>query len=278
MAEIEEKDGMEVVKDGVPRPVRVVFPVLVSFSGEAFEIQEFTANLSLGGIFLPTERQIPVGTRGSLTFQISRWEPPFTIEAEVVRSSAPEEAGGKQLPGVGIKFGSLEPTHRRRLARLVEGICDGSVSEAIRRTVREGDITLGQELRKRTTDQKVMFAQSAHGLEIDALIRDGNPVVIQRLLRNQHLTIANVRSILKDTSLTAQVLAVLNNLPRFMAHEEIRGLYCAHPGLPVEKALAILPQLSRKTLESLVSRSDLRPPLLAQIRHLLRAPAVPGRG
>ena len=41
------------------RPVRVVFPIRVSFSGDTFLIKEFTANLSVGGIFLLTARMFP---------------------------------------------------------------------------------------------------------------------------------------------------------------------------------------------------------------------------
>ena len=47
-------------------------------------VDEFTANLSVGGIFLPTEHALPERARGTLTFRISQWEQPFTVEAEVV--------------------------------------------------------------------------------------------------------------------------------------------------------------------------------------------------
>jgi hypothetical protein len=80
----------------IPRPVRVVFPVQVRFEGEEFSIDEFTANLSVGGLFLPTERMIPPRTRGTLTFRISQWEKPFTVEAEVVRTAPP--GGGPVSP------------------------------------------------------------------------------------------------------------------------------------------------------------------------------------
>ena len=53
---------------GIPRPVRVVFPVEVCFAGETFQINEFTANLSVGGIFQPTDRLVPSRTQGTLTF------------------------------------------------------------------------------------------------------------------------------------------------------------------------------------------------------------------
>ena len=64
---------MGMIEQGkVPRAIRVVFPVKVDFSGERFEIQEFTENLSVGGLFLPTDRHVEPRTPGSLTFRISR--------------------------------------------------------------------------------------------------------------------------------------------------------------------------------------------------------------
>ena len=80
-----------------------------------------------------------------------------------------------QPVGVGIRFLDLAPADLKRLGRLVDGIRDGSVTQAIRRSIEEGKTDLLQELRRRPIDQKVIFALTAGAEEIDALIRDGVP-------------------------------------------------------------------------------------------------------
>ena len=130
----------------IPRPVRLAFPLQASFAGHRFEIDEFTADLSEGGIFLPTERIITPLTRGTLTFRSSTWEQPFTVQAEVVwNSPTPTET---HPAGIGLQFVDLAERDKLRLRRLVDGIQDGSVVEALRRRIRAGQ-SLHQELRGR---------------------------------------------------------------------------------------------------------------------------------
>ena len=90
------------------RPVRVRFPVDVGFCGAQFQLREFTANLSVGGAFLPTDWEIPVGSVGKLTFRISQWEAPFTVEAQVVRCFRKDEEAHGYPSGVGIQFVDLD--------------------------------------------------------------------------------------------------------------------------------------------------------------------------
>ena len=135
------------------RPVRVSVPVRVTFSGNAFLIKEFTANLSVGGIFLQTDNVVETGVEGQLTFRGSQWERPFTIRAVVVRV-VPPDSGSKLTPGLGLQFLDIDDASHKSLQRLVDGIQDGSVVEAIRRSIREGTSrNLLEEIRRRPIDQ-----------------------------------------------------------------------------------------------------------------------------
>ena len=58
---VETKKGM------VDRPVRVDFPVLVSFSSDTYTAREFTLNLSEGGMFIPTEK---ISADSSVSFPV----------------------------------------------------------------------------------------------------------------------------------------------------------------------------------------------------------------
>jgi uncharacterized protein (TIGR02266 family) len=250
----------------VDRSVRVAFPIQVSFAGESLRIKEFTGNLSVGGLFLPTERSIPVGTRGTLTFRMSHWDDPFTVHAEVAWIA--DQPTDEQPVGIGMKFVDLEENHRKRLWRLMEGIQDGSVVESIRRSIREEGKNLHQVLRQRPTDQKVIFATCAQHEEISALIRDGNPSAVLRLLENPRLTKEKLKMILRDQRMPTKVLLAMKKVQRLMAEEEIRVLFCLHLRAPLQDVLNLLPGLSGKSLNALATNATLRQQIRTRAKQL----------
>jgi uncharacterized protein (TIGR02266 family) len=239
----------------------VAFPVKVCFEGEAFQIREFTANLSVGGIFLPTDRPVPPRTQGTLTFKISQWEEPFTVKAEVVRTAPPGGGPDEHPGGLGIMFIDLTRKDKARLQRLVDGIRDGSIAQSIRRSIRESSGLLLQELRKRPADHKVIFAIAARGVEIEALIRDGNPTAVLRLLDNPRLSLANLRQILRDPRSSVKILDEIKGNQRWMADEEVRALFCTHPNAGLQDALKLLPRLPVNRLSAMGRNASLRPPI-----------------
>ncbi len=234
----------QTIPKATPRPIRVSIPARVEFEGERFTISEFTANVSEGGIFLLTEHMVPPGTRGRLTFRISQWEQPFTVEAEVVRVVPPERDDQELQPGLGIRFMELDEPDRLRIERLIEGVCSGSVIETIRRSILEAGRTLEVELRQRPTDQKLMLAIGATGKEIEALIRDGQPAVMQRLLDNPRLQVVHVRKVIADPRMPVRVLLDIQRQQRWFRDEEIRTSFCRHPKAPFENVRTVMPTLS----------------------------------
>ncbi|MDH3224535.1 MAG: PilZ domain-containing protein [Gemmatimonadota bacterium] len=251
------------------RPVRVRFPAEVEFSGERFKVQEFTANLSIGGIFLPTEYAIPPGTHGTLTFRISQWDNPFTLEAQVVHIFPPGNETYDQRPGVGIQFLNMTKTDQERLQRLVEGVVDGSIAEAIRRAIREEGTDMERELRKRPTDQKMILAFQARAEEIDAVIRDGNPVVILRLMENPRLKIPHIRSIARNTRMTPTIMLAVRKNDEWMKDEETKYLFCKHPRSPIQEVQTVIPTLPRHRLQKLVQDPNLQPLVRKKIEAIL---------
>ena len=269
---------METNRDNFgPRSVRVAIPVLASFSNEAYTVRDFTLNLSEGGIFLPTEKICPIGTTGQLKFRLSQFDKPFTLQARVVRVVAAGEETHGQRPGLGLQFDSLEAIDLQRLKRLVDGVHDGSVVESIRRALREGGGTLDQELRSRPIDQKMMLAINANGQEISALIRDGNPSVLIRLLDCPRLTSASVASMLKNKSLPTRVLSEIRKARRWLAAEESRWLFCVHPNAAQPDALAELRLLSRARQRRIAQDASVRAAIRSKAADLSRASAATRR-
>jgi len=260
-----------------PRSVRVAIPVLASFSSAAYAVREFTLNLSEGGIFLPTEKICPMGTTGELRFRLSQFDKPFALKAQVVRVVAPGEETHGQRPGLGLRFDSPRPEDLEQLKRLVDGVHDGSVVEAIRRALREGGSNLDQELRARPIDQKMMLAINANSQEISALIRDGNPSVLIRLLDCPRLGSADVIIMLRNKSLPTRVLTAIRKARRWLAAEESRWLFCIHPNAAQPDALAELRLLSRERQRRVSQDASVRAAIRAKAADLSRAVAIPRR-
>ncbi len=257
-------------REHMDRAVRVVFPVRVEFAGATFKIREFTSNLSLTGAFIPTAHAPEPGSRGRLIFRYSRWEEPFTVEAEVVRVVTGDAAGPDQPAGIGLRFINMDKSALERLQRLVAGLQEGSVTEAIRRTVRDGARPLLEELRRRPADQKVIFAMAAQGPEIDDVIREGNPAAVSRLLDNPRLGSSHLRLIVKDTRTPVRILLLILRNTAWLADEETRYLLCRHPLIPVPHALRLLGTLSTSRVKDLSNLATLRQAIRVSARQLLR--------
>jgi len=256
---------------GEERAVRVVFPVRVEFAGESFCISEFTANLSVGGLFLPTEVVVPPLVLGSLTFQISQWETPFTVRAQVVRVAPPGGAPTNHPRGLAVQFVDLTPRDHRRIERVLEGIHDGSVVQAIRKAQREEGRELQAVLRGRPTDHKIVFAATASGTEIEALIRDGNQTVVKRLLDNPRLAARHVRLMLRDGRTSPVALLTIARQGTWFEDEECRELFCQHPRADLQEVMKLMSRLARNRLVLMSRDSALRPQVRARAKQMVAA-------
>jgi uncharacterized protein (TIGR02266 family) len=251
------------------RTVRVVVPVLASFATASFTIREFTLNLSEGGVFLPTEETCPPGTRGSLKFLSGQFDEGFTLRAEVVHVIEPDtEVEGQ--PGMGLRFLDVSPADLDRLRELVEGVRDGSVVEAIRRSIREGRRTLLEELRRRPIEQKMMLALNARTEEILAIIRDGNPAVIERAFQNPRFANKHAIAMLRDPRSSTRLLRLANRNRAWMSDNDIRWHFCNHPKAVVDEVVARLDNLPIARLRQLAEDRRIRPLIRTKARELAK--------
>jgi len=242
----------------VERSTRVQVPVLVSFESESFTVRDFTLDLSAGGILLATDRVCPCGTVGTMKFRSSQFEEPFTIQGRVVRVASEEELTAGKSPGLGIAFIDLTDELKQRLDDLVGGVRAGSVVEAIRKSVREGERTLDQILRNRPADQKMMLATVASTEEIRALIRDANPTVMIRLLNSPRLSPPDVIQMLRNRNLTTRVLSAICRYQASRSNDEARYLFVTHPNAMFSEVVAEMKKLNRNKLLQLSREPDVR--------------------
>jgi len=94
--------------------------LVVEYEGAADMYRDYTQNLSTGGVFIHTERDLAVGDRVSLKLSFPRLLAPLSIEGEVrwVRSVADSDNG------VGIEFVNFDDKVRAELELILQHIRD----------------------------------------------------------------------------------------------------------------------------------------------------------
>jgi len=95
------------------------FPLIlaVDYPGAASTVRDYTENLSAGGLFIRTDRDLREGQRLPLHVGFPGLLEPFEVEVEVVRR---REAGPAGPAGVAVKIPLDRIDDRHKLARLAE--------------------------------------------------------------------------------------------------------------------------------------------------------------
>ncbi len=86
---------------------RVNCRVMVEYECVKDFLVDYCANMSVGGMFIQTERPLEPGTRFKLRFKIPEHEELIETTGEV-RWAVGAEASGKMTPGMGIRFDHLD--------------------------------------------------------------------------------------------------------------------------------------------------------------------------
>ena len=90
---------------------RLPIRMLVEYESSEDFLIDYTANMSIGGMFIQTSNPLEVGTRFRLRFRIPGREEPVDTVGEVCWVLTTEEAGCMQ-PGMGVRFEELAGTDR----------------------------------------------------------------------------------------------------------------------------------------------------------------------
>lgn len=85
---------------------RLPIRILVEYESSEDFLIDYTANMSIGGMFIQTAEPLAVGTKFRLRFRIPGKDEPVDTEGEVCWVLRAEEAGPMQ-PGMGIRFFEL---------------------------------------------------------------------------------------------------------------------------------------------------------------------------
>jgi len=101
------------------RDPRVPLVLRVDYPGQEQTLRDTTENLSAGGLFLRTDRELSVGDRLPLQISFPGLLAPVTVEVEVVRRRNPGETGPA---GVAVRVPPDRPEERSVLSRLTETV------------------------------------------------------------------------------------------------------------------------------------------------------------
>lgn len=97
------------------RTLRVPYVVEVSMASDNNFWTGFTENLSEGGVFLATPREVPLGTHVQFELRLPT-SGPWQVRGEVRWVRAANAVAPGSAPGVGVRFVDLDPVLESEIA------------------------------------------------------------------------------------------------------------------------------------------------------------------
>lgn len=105
---------------------RLPLRVMVEYESLEDFLIDYTANVSVGGMFIRTETPLEEGTRFRLRFQVPGRSRPIETYGEVRWKLSPEDAG-PMVPGMGVQFDELASTDRKAVLKMMGDWESGTV-------------------------------------------------------------------------------------------------------------------------------------------------------
>ena len=224
-------------------------------------------NLSRTGVLLAGPFPTPTTERVDLTLRTPAGTLEVRLAARVIRIETDPEVAG---PTLALEFIDLDDDQRQALeallARLMEGMTAGPL-EHLKPGASPQDIK--KALDAIPLAHRVSLAQRAGLKEREFLRVDTNPAVLDALVRNPNLNLAEARAIAASIHLLAATIDALAGDPRFHGDEEVCLALVAHPRVSLATAerltLGLKPPQLRKLLARPGLSQALRPKLVKRL-------------
>jgi len=205
----------------------------VEFESEDELREEHRANLSMGGLCLPTTETVALNTTLLVTLR-GPWGGESFARATVVAN----------LPGA-IAL-AIDGDAEEQFTRLMTKTSDDSSDETI-----EKRQNIWDRIRALSQMEKLLLAVKADRTERALLLQDNDPRVLLSLLRNPRLTVDEVSRLAKSSFLTYQIADVIMKTGQWMASLDVRLGLIHNPKTPPAFALRILPTLPESEVRSI---------------------------
>jgi type IV pilus assembly protein PilZ len=95
------------------RERRVPVQIQIQYKTADGFFQDYIRNLSLGGIFIETEKPLPMNTKLRVEFCLPAMEDPITADGIVVHTLRVGQTSKPTVSGMGIRFSDLETTSKQ---------------------------------------------------------------------------------------------------------------------------------------------------------------------
>jgi type IV pilus assembly protein PilZ len=99
---------------------RLPIRVMVEYETTEDFLIDYTANVSIGGMFIRTDEPLELGTRFRMRFRLPDRKKPIETYA-VVRWVVSVDNPGRMLPGMGVQFDELGPKDFEEVRKLILG-------------------------------------------------------------------------------------------------------------------------------------------------------------
>ncbi|HUP60077.1 MAG TPA: hypothetical protein VNA69_06620 [Thermoanaerobaculia bacterium] len=221
----------------------------VEFESEAELQEEQRANLSVGGLRLPTTESIAMNTTLLVTLR-GPWGGEAVVKATVV-------AALPQALALAID-GNAEELAGRLMAKPAEPAPADEKQNPWER------------MRSLTQTEKILLAVKADRSERALLLQDNDPRVLLSLLRNPRITVEEVMRIAKSSYLNQQIADVIVKTGQWMASLEVRLALIHNPKTPQPFALRILTTLPESEVRTIARTGTSMALKTAALRQLQR--------
>lgn len=92
--------------------------VRVEYTNVEDFLVDYTSNETIGGMFIKTERPMPVGTTFQMRIQLPGGRRAIDVDAEV-RWTLPRDVAAPMTPGMGVRFESLSSYDKAQVEGLL---------------------------------------------------------------------------------------------------------------------------------------------------------------
>ena len=223
----------------------------VQFESEEELRGEHRANLSMGGLRLPTTEAVALNTMLLVTLR-GPWSGEAFVKARVV--AALPDSIAVAIEGNADEF----------LAKLLAGK-PAEVEEPP-----EKRQSAWERMRALSQMEKILLAVKADRSERALLLQDNDPRVLLSLLRNPRLTIDEVVRLAKSTYLNQQIADVIVKTGQWMASLDVRLALIHNAKTPQAFALRILPTLPEPEVKAIARGGTIMALKTAALRQLQR--------
>jgi uncharacterized protein (TIGR02266 family) len=102
------------------RAPRLEYELPVAYSSVSGFVTDWAVNLSRGGMYINTDKPLPVDTVVRLLVTLPGAHFPVELTGRVTRSNAPGAPGATQSPGMALEFVDVDDDKRSRIGEFVE--------------------------------------------------------------------------------------------------------------------------------------------------------------